>query len=148
MRLVAVDCDLRTSYAVATDGSVNRAPQTIDAVRGVWQPGVQVLFEIASAKDYTSNQNPGIAYNKRRWTIHNIASAMGLAGWLHGKDPLLPLLVSPSSDWTRGFPLDVRHRMAGCVQKQKDLREAEAMLWFYQRHPDAWVPLTQFLAEL
>jgi hypothetical protein len=58
------------------------------------------------------------------------------------------MFVAPSSKWTKGHELKTRHLMAGCVQKQKDLRECEAMIWFYKQDPSVWVPLPQFLAAL
>lgn len=146
MRKIAVDCDLRTSYAVDSRGMAHREATAIAAVAGVLEPGVRtlVLFEIASPLDYTDDK--AVAYNKRRWTIWNVTQAVLLHAEL--LDLGVDMLVSPSHAWTKGFPLAVRHKMAGCRQPKKDLREAEAMLWFHAKDPAAWIPLHEFLANL
>lgn len=38
--------------------------------------------------------------------------------------------------------------LAGCDAKNKDLRETQAMQWFFQRDKAAWVPLKKFLEDL
>ena len=58
------------------------------------------------------------------------------------------MLVAPSNVWTRGYDLKTRHKLAGCRQPKKDLRECEAMLWFYKQRPNDWVPLRDYLASL
>jgi hypothetical protein len=141
---LAIDCDFKKHYAVDDAG---RVVHKADA--GPWLLGpidlyTTVLFEIASPVDYTPDGNKAIAYNKRKWTIWNVAQAMYLDACLVCPD----FLVAPSSKWTKGYDLKTRHAMAKCVQKQKDLREAECMIWFYKQFPDAWIPLPQYLQNL
>lgn len=144
-RRMAVDCDLRKAYAVHSDGHAARF-EHVDPIQLAGLAAAEargcdtILLEVASALDYTDNK--AIAHNKRRWTIYNIAFAVAL-------DRLVDhLLVAPSSAWTRGIDRKTRHLMAHCVQPQKDLREAEAMLWFHSHHPVVWKPLPHFLSTL
>ena len=58
------------------------------------------------------------------------------------------LFVAPSHKWTKGYSLGVRHAMAGATLAKKDLRECEAMLWFYKQTPSDWVTFPEFLANL
>jgi hypothetical protein len=145
MRTLAIDCDLHKLYAVTSDGEiVCKADPGLQNIMA-WAKEVDlILFEIASAVDYTKDQGPAVAHNKRRWTIFNAAMAMALQCWLPDKR----LLVAPSSAWTCGFELKTRHAMAKCKQKQKDLREAEAMIWFHAARPEKWCSLTDFLTAL
>lgn len=145
-----MDCDLRKLYYVDEMGNSVRATSGPDFIRAATNIRLQrptaVLFEIAGAVDYTKEKGPGVAYNKRRWTIFNV----GTATWLDAiySRAEIPFFVATSSTWTRGFDLKTRHEMAGCKQKKKDLRECEAMLWFYEKNPEAWVPLQTFLDNL
>jgi hypothetical protein len=137
---LAVDCDLRKIYAVDSAGAVvcSKSPDITPVVQWAQaNPSGLVLFEVASALDYTDSK--AVAYNKRRWTIWNIAQATRL----HASVP--HLLVAPSHVWTKGHHVDVRHRVAGALARNKDLRECEAMLWFHQRDPGAWTDYQQFL---
>lgn len=147
MRL-AVDCDLRRIHAVTDAGQVicRSAPDLapIEAWAYEHQAGT-ILFEVASALDYTDSK--AIAHQKRRWTIFNVAMAAHLDAFctrLGGPQ----LVVAPSHVWTHGHPLATRHRIAQCMQPQKDLREAEAMLWFHRQAPGDWVPLSDWLKQL
>jgi hypothetical protein len=137
--IAAIDCDLRKVYALRSDGALlyKAHPNPV----GVAFEGCRtVLFEIASALDYTDNK--AVAHQKRRWTIWNVACAQRL----HSEMPRgVQMLVAPSSAWTKGFNLAQRHAIAACEQKQKDLRECEAMLSFYGRDVRPWVTLPMFL---
>lgn len=140
--IAAIDCDLRKIYCVTDRGEVlAKADPSPDHVAALLCAHniTTVLFEIASAVDYTDSKS--VAHNKRRWSIWNVAAAARLDA-LRGDHSVL---VAPSSAWTRGFDLFTRHRMAGCTQKQKDLRECEAMIWFYKQHPWAWKSLGEYL---
>lgn len=137
MRTVAIDCDLHKLYAVCDHGPVFKAVKAHDAMTAMeeFKPDL-VLFEIASPVDYS--EMPGRSYNKRRWMIYNIATAMKF----HLR---FNVLVSPSSSWTHGYDREMRHKLAGCKAKQKDMREAEAMLWFYAKAPTRWMNLDNYL---
>lgn len=139
-RTLGIDCDLRKHYAVSNTGEVicKAAPDWRAVL--AYDPEL-VLFEIASPLDYTDNK--AIAYNKRKWTIWNVAQAAYLNVQLPGR-----VLVSPSHAWTLRYDRETRHKIAKCTQPQKDLREAECMIAFYALSPSAWLPLDAFLARL
>lgn len=149
MTTYAIDCDLHKTYCVADDGRVVcKASPVLTGVE--LAHGDTLLYEIASPMDYTPDGNKGIAYNKRRWTIWNVAQAVQLDNDILASALMVEanLLVSPSSKWTRGYELLARHKLAGCKLGEKNLRECEAMLWFYKHRPADWIPLEQFLAEI
>jgi hypothetical protein len=148
--MIAIDCDLRTAYGarVEPQGRTYATACNPMEVLGAlnWKAGELVLFEVASPLDYTDGRTPGakaIAYNKRKWTIWNIAMATMVYGEV-GRD----LRVAPSHAWTKGFALGARHIMANAKAKKKDLRECEAMLGMYRRTPSDWVTFPDFLAAL
>lgn len=146
--ILAVDCDLRRVHAVDAAGQVicSQAPDIapVEAWAYANRNGT-ILFEIASALDYTDSK--AVAHQKRRWTIYNVATAARLdAHCTQLGGPVV--LVAPSHAWTQGHPLARRHLLAGCTQRQKDLREAEAMHWFHRHKPQDWRPLWHFLATL
>lgn len=144
---MALDLDLRKIYGVSSDGTILcKAEPDVVAVMGAIRavnPRL-LLMEVASPVDYC--EQPGAAYQKRRWMIWNIATATILATW--AMEQGIMTLVSPSSAWTRGFKLEQRHAIAKCQQKQKDLREAEAMIAFHRLHPAAWVDLDTYLERI
>ena len=141
--LAAIDCDLRELTAVFSDGQAAQCRwPAFDALLGLFRACDTLLYEIASAVDYTDSK--AVAHNKRRWTIFNAAMAMRINDACQGSR----FLVSPSHVWTKGYPEKVRHKLAGCTQRNHDLREAECMLWMYRQDPSAWVPLHQFLEKL
>ncbi len=142
MRTIAVDCDLRKIYAVSSDGvQVCKAVSGMDAIYAVRGSNPDlVLFEIASPVDY--NEMPGQAYQKRRWMLYNMAMASQF------NNTFANVLVSPSSNWTHGYDLKTRHKLAGCDATQKDLRECQAMLWFHSKAPAKWMTLKTFLENL
>jgi hypothetical protein len=88
------------------------------------------------------------AYGSIRWMIH----AGMAAGWLWAR--LLqagyqgPILAAPSTRWTRGYTEKVRHKLAGTLAPNHDLRECEAMIWFYIQDPTQWKPMHQYFKEL
>jgi hypothetical protein len=152
---IAVDTDLRKIYAwCSVHGQVCKAEKNplelfvhLATHHGTTTLKTRVLCEIAGPVDYTDNK--AVAHNKRRWTIWNVSAVTDIAS--AGRDSAGPgwdTLVSPSSDWTHGYELAVRHKLAKATAKQKDLRECEAMIWSYRVKPTAWRPLPQFLAEL
>jgi len=142
MSILAIDCDFKKHYAVNDTGNI-----VLKAAAG-WLCDLDdyktILFEIASPVDYTPDGNKAIAYNKRKWTIWNVTQCV----YLELGCTFAQILVAPSSKWTKGYDLKTRHAMAGCQQKQKDLRECEAMIWFYRKTPSDWVTLPEYLAKL
>ncbi len=141
----AIDCDLRTSYCVGPMG-VGRGPTPLAAlVDAEFADQGIVLFEIASYVSFNRGAGSHAAMGQlAKWALWNVAQA----AMLHQQTGIgVRILVSPSNVWTRGYALDVRHKMAIATEKKKDLREAEAMLWFYAHRPQDWVPLPDFLAS-
>lgn len=143
--LAAVDCDLRRIYCMGQDNTIfaNAMPTITELVYRLTACSAitGVLFEIASAVDYTDSKS--IAHNKRRWTIFNVAAAVELA---HKIAPV-PVLVAPSSEWTKGYSCKVRHTLAKATAVNKDLRECQAMLaslaWGAK-----WIPLAQYTQSI
>ncbi len=140
--ILAIDCDLHRIHAIDSNGVVVcKNHPTLELILD--HPCELVLFEIASPVDYTREANKAVAHNKRRWTIFNAIQAARLGHYF--KDDML---VAPSSAWTRGFDRETRHTMAGCNARTKDLREAQAMIWFYLHYPKAWTSLQEFTDHL
>lgn len=140
MSILAIDCDLRKLYAVDDAGNV--VANGVQDIRMIpLMCYTTVLFEIASAIDYTDNK--GIAHQKRRWTIFNIYQATVLDHLLPGR-----ARFAPSSAWTKGYPLAVRHKLANVAGMNKDLRECVAMIRFHARDPNVWAPLTTIMEKL
>ncbi len=145
--ILAFDCDLRKAFAVNDhDHQPWQGFAPISCPQLEYHNLTTVLFEIASPLDYSNSK--AIAHHKRRWTIWNVACAARLGMKLLQQRPGVVFLVSPSSAWTRGYDVKSRHALAKCKQKNKDLREAEAMIWFYQQRPQDWVSLPDFLLAL
>lgn len=105
-----------------------------------------LLLEVAGAVDYTDSK--AVAHNKRRWTIWNIAQAAKAAAWVTEGWPEVTMKIAPSSKWTKGHDIKVRHKLAGCDAKQKDLRECQAMIWYYTQTPSDWVTFDKYLEDL
>lgn len=140
MGLVAVDCDLRRIHAWSEEtGALGTQEANPGFLLTTVAPGSRVLFEIAGPIHY--RDGAGAAHNLMRWAIFNTATAAALA-------QAFDLLVAPSSVWTRGYDVKVRHKMAKCAGKNKDLRECEAMLWFYRRRPEDWIPYNDYINSL
>jgi hypothetical protein len=142
--LAAIDCDLRRIHMWMDGPVASNSPTLAPVFSALAGKAGVVLFEVASALDYTDNK--GIAHNKRRWTIWNIAQATRLTEWARGTD--LQVLVAPSHVWTKRHTCEVRHKLCQATARTKDLRECQSMLWFYQHAPADWVPLDDFLAAI
>jgi len=141
--IYAIDCDLRKIYCrseagVTITSSNNSLREVIDALRS----SDLVLYEIASAVDYTDSK--AVAHQKRRWTIWNVATAATLYAVIR-TIPNARMLVAPSSAWTNGHPLDVRTKVVKSPAKNKDLRECDAMMFYYRNNPLKWVPYQTFM---
>jgi hypothetical protein len=148
MTVIAIDCDLRKIYAWCDTCGVaicKKAPDLAlirEHIRlHLSDEPITVLYEIAGPVDYTDNK--AIAHNKRRWTIWNVA----MAAYLDAVK-LSQVLVSPSSTWTSGYPIEARHKLAKADYPQKDIRECQAMVWSYRLNPKSWTTLGDFLARL
>lgn len=151
MTLIGVDCDLHKIYAwcdtcgIAICEKATKPDLIFEHLRlhfDAKNPPT-VLYEIAGPVDYTDNK--AVAHNKRRWTIWNIATVAALncqsTDWM-------TLLVSPSSSWTSGYPIEARHKLAKATYPQKDIKECQAMIWSYRTTPAKWTTLGDFLAKL
>lgn len=150
--ILAIDCDLRTSYGVTDTGWSARGPSPLDLH---WQLPSEaqltkydaVLFEIASPVSFIRGVAGNAAMSQlAKWAIWNAAQAALLHRSM--KNFGIPMFVSPSNKWTKGYTEKQRHLIAKCVQKKKDLRECEAMIFMYKADPTQWLPLPQYLAAL
>lgn len=144
--IAALDIDLRKIYAVTDlDQIIAKAQPSVDVVILGLQDSLDnddlVLIEVASPVMYI--KDPGVVHNVLRWALWNITAAQRIVSSL-----ACPVLVAPSHVWTHGHSLDVRHGVAGCKQKQKDLRECEAMIYYYKQDPSKWKPLPVYLGAL
>jgi hypothetical protein len=146
--ICAIDCDLRESYCVDEEGNSGRGVDPARAIQALPHKGDAIsiyLFEIVSPVSFNRGAAGHAAmYQLAKWAIWNAvwASNMELEAGT------AKLLVAPSNEWTKGFDLKTRHAMARCQQKKKDLRECEAMIWFYKARPECWIPLPDYLATL
>lgn len=142
--IVAVDCDLRRIHAWhSVKGPLFTAmPNPIDAVAAIGLAGAdRILFEIASPVHY--RDGGGAAHQLMRWALFNAYCATLFDREFPGR-----MLVAPSSVWTKGHNVTTRHLVARAQGKNKDLRECEAMLWFYTKEPKSWVPLDTYIGAL
>jgi hypothetical protein len=133
------------SYCVADTGLSSRALHPREFF-SMGYPDL-VLFEIASPVSFNRGASGHAAMTQlAKWAIWNVACAAELAEKIWGY-PERQFLVSPSNVWTRGYDLKTRHALAKCKQPKKDLRECEAMIWFYRQRPQDWQPLPDYLAS-
>lgn len=148
MHRLAVDIDLRRIHAWSSDSGrvMYKEPDwfaAAHAIKDMW-PDV-VLFEIASPTMY--DRNPGRIRNRLRWALWNISAVSSMVHELESGFGL-DCLVSPSSLWTKGHAEELRHQLTKTTAKNHDLRECEAMLYYHSIHPEAWVPLPDYLASI
>ncbi len=146
MTIIGIDIDLHKIYAVTDGGKVlAKAEPDLKKVIGsciaeTRDPDM-ILIEVASPVMYI--KDPAVVHNVVRWALWNITAAQSISLWCHCR-----VLVAPSHVWTKGHALKVRHEVAGCKQKQKDLRECEAMIFYYTANPSAWKTMADYLKEL
>lgn len=147
--IVAIDCDLRQSYAVASSGHAGKGATPLEALAALdsdrcFSNPERILFEIASPVSFSRGAAGHAAMtNLAKWALWNMHWATQLYHLSHRTK--VPFLVAPSNVWTKGHKLEVRHAIAGCKQPQKDLRECEAMIYFYNLEPGVWVPIEQYM---
>lgn len=147
MTIYAIDCDLRTSYCASEFGDEGRGSTPAEALAEVNfgnLPGDRVLFEIASPVSFNRQEGQHAAMTQlARWAIWNVAMAAFATTACK-----CPVLVAPSNVWTHGFDLQTRHAMAKATSRRKDLRDCQAMIFFYRHAPAKWTPLTSYLDTL
>jgi len=145
--IYAIDCDLRESFMVNRNGFAWRGATPWDVCQGlIYGPDDIVLFEIASPVSFNRGHGSNAAMTQlAKWALWNVAWAATLARHAEAAHPPVTFLVAPSNVWTKGYEEKTRHKIAGAVQKKKDLRECEAMLFFHNLHPEDWVPLHTYL---
>jgi hypothetical protein len=151
--IIGVDCDLHKLYAWdSTSGLVCKAEPSILPIvnRAAEYSRVGktclVLFEIAG-QPYANKFTPGAMRNWTRWAEFNVASAFRLECRLAAL-PRVSLLVATSDRWTKGHELHVRHAVAKCRASSKDVREAEAMVFYYKNDPSRWQTVDQYMEAL
>lgn len=164
MSTLAIDIDLGRVTAV-------------DSVRGVLAHGVapekwdvdiegitQVLVEIAGPILHHEE-----SHSYRRWMLFNAVLATTYV--VAFEDIHVPVLVATSTAWTKGYSEVQRDAIAGILplryknvttkkagnakvtrvpiwDEPHDVRECRCMLYFRQRDPKPWTPLSQYLKEL
>jgi len=143
-RILAIDCDLNRIHGWhSVNGMVCTNTSDIQPVYQAASDSDIMLFEIASPVHY--RDGAGAAYNLMRWALWN----MHIATRLHDIIPATTqMLVSPSSAWTKGLDVKVRHGLCAAKGRNKDLRECESMIWFYSHHPDDWTTLRRYVSNL
>jgi hypothetical protein len=146
MVMAAMDIDFQKIYCVDSEGTIlAKAEPGIDvATAAVTAANLDLLLiEVASPVFYQKGADPGVVHNVLKWALWNIYAA----SYINDYD-WCEVLVAPSHVWTKGHALKLRHEIAGCKQKQKDLRECEAMMFYYRANPESWVPLHQYMKDL
>lgn len=141
MHRIAIDCDLGRLHAWSSEtGRVgyNETLVNLSLMVNAASPDL-VLFEISSPVMY----DDVVSISKLSWALWNMAMAVKLNTLLD-----MPMVVAPSSEWTRKLKEPVRQKLAGCTAPNHDLRECEAMLWFHDKEPQRWVPLANYLEAL
>lgn len=148
MNIIAFDVDLHKIYGVHSDGEIvcKASPDRkglLDAMMFRWDAANFdiALVEVASPVMYIKDS--GAVHNVVKWALWNITFAQELSSMLGDV-----VKVAPSHVWTKGHDLKMRHEIAGCKHKQKDLRECEAMIYYYTKSPDSWVTLPKYLENL
>jgi len=147
--ICAIDCDLRESFCVTDTGLFGRGATPFIALEYLSsgpRPDT-VLFEIASPVSFNRGAGGHAAMTQlAKWAIWNTAQAVHLHHFNFAWGARV--LVAPSNVWARGYDLKTRHAMAKAKLAKKDLRECEAMIWFYRQRPQDWLPLPDYLANL
>lgn len=144
MVIAAMDIDFKKIYCVDDLGNILAKAEEDDVkVANAIEHIELLLIEVASPVFYQKGAEPGVVHNVLKWALWNISTATRLDFIAS-----CPVLVAPSHVWTKGHPLKLRHEIAGCNHKQKDLRECEAMMFYHKANPENWVPLHQYLKEL
>jgi hypothetical protein len=108
------------------------------------------------------------SHSHRRWMIYNALVGARIAAELADH---LPVLVSASTQWTRGYSEEKRHAISGMLPlkytthtatkkgvktqvkspvyaEPHDIRECRCMIDFYTKYPAAWVTMDEYLAAL
>jgi hypothetical protein len=108
-----------------------------------------ILFEVGSPASMAGGRvsSNAVAFNLMKWVIFNTAKATELAIWVN-RWPHIKMKVSASSAWTLGHDVKRRHLISKADAKNKDLRECQSMIYFYERHPTAWCSLDTYLEAL
>jgi hypothetical protein len=152
MKVAAFDLDLRKVYCVTSEGQVlaKADPTPFLALDQLseWEPDL-VLVEVVSPilymeQDAVWKEIKGEVVNRLRWALWNITAAKDIDNILGSNI----VRVAPSHVWTKGHALKMRHEVAQCKMKQKDLRECEAMMFYHQHSPESWIPLAKYLETL
>ena len=138
MSRIALDVDFGKIHWADTEGRTG-------VLGPSWDPPHSmdlILAEIASPVDYTGERAKYVGY--RKWVIWNIWAITCLSC----RFTSVPVLVAPSSVWTKGYGPETRWQIAGAKGRSKHCRDAQAMLFFYNLEPHRWVPLRTFMGGL
>lgn len=143
MSVIAVDCDLRRIHAWCSErGRVCYKAPDIQRILDYTRATDTVIYEIAAPIPFRDG-------NHRKflsWMAYNNA----IAGALHELCCAKSFLVAGSTVWTLGYPEKDRHLLAGLDTKKDnhDLRECQAMIYFYSTNPGTWLPYPKYLESL
>lgn len=163
--VIAIDIDLHRVHAVVQDGPtetprvvcvdlpVQSAYHKIKAECDRHASPV-VLIEVADPTTYAGLNRRGLL----AWMLYNTHAATYLNQRLQDREQtigqcIVPV-VAPSAKWTKGYPEQTRHLMAGVTSLAKtkkqnhDLNECQAMIWFYRHEPETWTVLNKYFFEL
>lgn len=162
MSTLAIDIDLGRVTAVHSELGV--VCHGVDPSTVCWPIADLVLIEVAGPILHHED-----SHSYRRWMLYNVAVAVGLTHRFEIGGTSVRLATSTA--WTKGFGEIERDAIAGIrplryknVTTKKagnakvtrvpiwdephDVRECRCMLYFRQRDPKPWTPLSQYLKEL
>jgi hypothetical protein len=167
--ILAIDIDLGNITAVSSRAGVvshkeNYTPEGLVSAIYSRIPGLDtVLIELAGPVMHHRE-----SHSHRRWMIYNALMGARLAySFDLGED----ILVSASTQWTRGYSEEKRHAISGMLPlkyttrtvtkkgvktqvkspvyaEPHDVRECRCMIDFYAKYPAAWVTVDEYLAAL
>lgn len=162
MSRIAIDIDLGRVTVVHSESGVIAHGADPDTINWASCPGADlILSEIAGPILHHEE-----SHSYRRWMLYNAIVAAQLERHFVG-----PVLVATSTAWTKGYSEVERDAITGILplryknvtrtkggnatvtrvaiwEEPHDVRECRCMLYFHQRDPSPWKPLTQYLKEL
>jgi hypothetical protein len=146
MKTIALDIDLNRIHAWSSASGQVCYNAPVPPLERLAEHD-RILVEVASPFFYMARYNKGEVTNRMKWAIFNGIVTGQIFHYCQMNKIEDRLLVSPSSEWTLGYPEDIRIRIAGVQDKNNhDLRECQSMLFFHGRNPERWKPLPEYLS--
>jgi hypothetical protein len=162
--ILAVDIDLGDITVVSSQKGVIAHQADPFGRMGELPAGVDtVLIELAGPVMHHQE-----SHSHRRWMIYNaLVGALLFEHFTRGEE----ILVSASTQWTRGYSEEKRHAISGMLPlkyttrmvtkkgvktqvkspvyaEPHDVRECRCMIDFHTKYPAAWVTMADYLAAL